>query len=319
MNGGLYHLLEGAIDYAGLFPPAQLPLEAALRNYARYRQDNDSWMLGRFVLPVVRLRDLDHYIPELFGAGPQLCLAALGSAGDSATDFSGAICSDVQAVSDLWARHIHRVRIEAYETSVPHELLAEASTGPSPSAVEVAFAGFGEEVVVFYEFPWLHKLAVKFQSLRGPLVPEGPGNIKPAAGYKLRCGGLKAEAFPPAERVAAFIHLCRKAGVLLKFTAGLHHPLPRFDPSVGVTMYGFVNVLTACVLAHACGSPEEVLREVLQDADPGHFAFNSNGLRWKGCYASTEEIRAARNAMGMSFGSCSFDEPREDLRALGWL
>ena len=48
-------LLEGSIDYAGLFPPAGLPLETALRNYAAYSAGEAAWALGRFILPVGRL------------------------------------------------------------------------------------------------------------------------------------------------------------------------------------------------------------------------------------------------------------------------
>jgi hypothetical protein len=44
-------LLDGILDYAGLFPPSQLSLEAALEEYARYREHRHGWMLGRFVLP----------------------------------------------------------------------------------------------------------------------------------------------------------------------------------------------------------------------------------------------------------------------------
>ena len=49
-------LLEGAIDYAGLFP-AGLSMSEAVINYATYRNSNYNWMLGRFVLPVGRLEE----------------------------------------------------------------------------------------------------------------------------------------------------------------------------------------------------------------------------------------------------------------------
>ena len=41
-------LLEHAIDYAGLFPPADLALEQALENHAAYVRSADRWMLGVF-------------------------------------------------------------------------------------------------------------------------------------------------------------------------------------------------------------------------------------------------------------------------------
>src|SRR5437868_3433140 len=44
-------LLTHLIDYAGLFPPAALPMADAVRNYASYRDGESAWMLGRFVVP----------------------------------------------------------------------------------------------------------------------------------------------------------------------------------------------------------------------------------------------------------------------------
>ncbi len=104
----------------------------------------------------------------------------------------------------------------------------------------------------------------------------------------------------------------------LKFTAGLHHPVRRLDPGLGVTMHGFVNVFAAGVLAHARRLGEEQLRVILEDEDAGDFVFDEAGLCWRDHRAGTAEIVAARRRV-VSFGSCSFDEPHDDLRALGWL
>ena len=62
----LRSLLAGAIDYAGLFPPAALPMAAAVDNFDEYRVGDASWMLGRLVVPVPRLEEFEH------AAGPLL-------------------------------------------------------------------------------------------------------------------------------------------------------------------------------------------------------------------------------------------------------
>jgi hypothetical protein len=51
----LTSLLDGLVDYAGLFPPAALPMDEAVRNYGAYRDGDSRAMLARFVLPVARL------------------------------------------------------------------------------------------------------------------------------------------------------------------------------------------------------------------------------------------------------------------------
>ena len=43
--------LRGVIDYAGLFPPAQLGMSAAVNAYDEYRHSADKDLLGRFVVP----------------------------------------------------------------------------------------------------------------------------------------------------------------------------------------------------------------------------------------------------------------------------
>ena len=105
----------------------------------------------------------------------------------------------------------------------------------------------------------------------------------------------------------------------LKFTAGLHHPIRHFDTALQTYMHGFINVFTAGVLAHARGLGEADLRAVLADEDPAAFVFSDDGLRWRDWPLPRRRSPPARTDFVTSFGSCSFDEPRDDLRALGWM
>lgn len=56
-------LLTNLIDYAGLFPPAGLSLEDAAANYARYREVDFAWALGKFVVPAARAHELPSDFP----------------------------------------------------------------------------------------------------------------------------------------------------------------------------------------------------------------------------------------------------------------
>lgn len=58
-------LLDRLIDYAGLFPPAALPVETAVANYERDRTGEYAWML-RYL--VVGAAELPHVSRELDGA-----------------------------------------------------------------------------------------------------------------------------------------------------------------------------------------------------------------------------------------------------------
>lgn len=59
MTEAIRTLLDGLIDYAGLFPPAALDMAAAAWNYAAYRSGPHAWALGRFIVPAARLAEVD--------------------------------------------------------------------------------------------------------------------------------------------------------------------------------------------------------------------------------------------------------------------
>jgi hypothetical protein len=124
------------------------------------------------------------------------------------------------------------------------------------------------------------------------------------AGAKIRCGGT---TLPSVEEVAAFVDACRDAGVPFKATAGLHHPIRSGD------RHGFLNLLAAAVLAD--GDTAAIVAE----QDPAAFTLDADGLEVHGHRAGVAAIESAREALFIAYGSCSFDEPVEDLTALGML
>ncbi|MEO8383127.1 MAG: hypothetical protein ABI779_25950 [Acidobacteriota bacterium] len=63
MRESLRVLLRHLIDYAGLFPPAALTMQDAVRNYARYREGEDAWGLGKFIVPQARASEVPPEFP----------------------------------------------------------------------------------------------------------------------------------------------------------------------------------------------------------------------------------------------------------------
>jgi hypothetical protein len=146
-----------------------------------------------------------------------------------------------------------------------------------------------------------------------------PAVAKTGAGVKLRCGGLAASDFPEAAQVARVIAACSDNRLPMKFTAGLHHPIRRLDRGVQTKMHGFINVFGAGILARASHLTEDKICAMLEEEDPFQFGFDEIGFGWKDHHVLLDEIIAARREFVVSFGSCSFDEPREDLREMGLL
>lgn len=309
MSASLRALLTDLIDYAGLFPPSRLPLDQAIRNYARYRQGSESWMLGRFIIPASRLEDLGPYHEELFHVDPPFVFSVLGRGGNNLSEFLTNLREDLRDIAAFRKRHGSRVVVDLFETRLPPDLA-------DPSQPESA--------LTLYKTIRIFPLVDLFLFCEVSGRPEGlleqlAQLLDEQAGFKMRCGGLEASTFPSSEQVADVMYGCYNAGVPFKATAGLHHPLPRFDAALQARMHGFVNLFLAGVLVYNRNLPQEHVRRLLDDDRADHFAFTNKGASWEKYRASTAEIAAARRDFMRSFGSCSFEEPCEDLRALGWL
>jgi hypothetical protein len=304
MAASLRALLHGAIDYAGLFPPAKLPLAQSIHNYLRYQRDAARWMLGRFVCPVERLEELAGIVHSEGPSRAPVNVSALGAA-RGVDIFAAGLALDLGKLRESSLVLNRVLAAHAYEVRIPSELARSASIGTieGKTLQSIHFeANLDSEAR-----SWLPRLLAALRE-------TGGGRY----GFKLRCGGLEAAAFPASEQVAFTIVACRDAAIPLKFTAGLHHPIRHYGESVQTKMHGFINVFAAGVLAHARRLNEEQVQAIIEDEDARNFVFSAEALRWKDWQATTREVEAARR-MVVSFGSCSFDEPHDGLRKLGWL
>jgi hypothetical protein len=138
---------------------------------------------------------------------------------------------------------------------------------------------------------------------------------------KIRTGGETADKFPAPESVIEFITLCAAAKVPFKATAGLHHPLRSthrltYQPdSPSGIMHGFLNVFLAAAYVRA-GLETALALELLKEQAAGAFQFDSNEVSWRGHTLGAHDLSLARRDFAISFGSCSFTEPVDDLRSL---
>ena len=62
MKESLRTFMHGLVDYAGLFPPANLPLNEAIDDYIKHLKGENSWMLGKFIIPISKLDNLDVFV-----------------------------------------------------------------------------------------------------------------------------------------------------------------------------------------------------------------------------------------------------------------
>ncbi|MFM7148799.1 MAG: hypothetical protein ACKO23_03055 [Gemmataceae bacterium] len=291
-------MLERLIDYAGMFPPARLPFAEALALYESYSSHPDSWMLGRFICPVSRLDDFQE---------KKVPCSVLGQGGDTMEAFLAGLDADLAVISRS------SLPVEGFEVKLPALTLLDRDR------VRALLEGMARRVQPFPFQVFLEGGIGDAESLGSLLDAMKQAPFAIPVGFKLRAGGLEAAAFPSAESLATAVYACVRRGVPFKATAGLHHPMPRKDSKIGVTMHGFINLFMAGVLAQARDLGPKDLVKLLRDDHPIHFSFTSHSAGWLGHRVSLDEIRTIRASTMISFGSCSFDEPRDDLRQLGWL
>lgn len=127
---------------------------------------------------------------------------------------------------------------------------------------------------------------------------------------KLRTGGAEAAMFPTAAALADGIVTAVAAGLPFKLTAGLHNAVRHRDDGTGFEHHGFANVLAATAAAARGATFAEVAR-ILDTTDAGAVTDLVGRL-------SAAETAAVRERF-LSFGTCSIQEPLDDLAALGLL
>lgn len=290
-------LLTESIDYAGLFPPAGLDIATAVENYARYRREPAAWALGRFVVPVRRLRELEaaaaRSVPEN-PTGQPWRLALLAG-----PDLAG----DLKTAAEFTRRH--------------SQLGAPALLADTIEVKASSVGGIEES---------MHRIPRSLQAYVEVPIDRDPRDllavVRQVGGRaKVRTGGVTRDAFPTTNDLIRFLHRCVEGGLPFKATAGLHHPLRgeyrlTYAPdSPAGAMFGFLNLFLATAFLRA-GMEEADAARLLEEASPEAFQIDDAGIAWTSHRLDLDALRDARRLGVVSFGSCSFTEPIGELEAL---
>lgn len=278
------------IDYAGLFPPAGLATDETVRRYAEYRRGPDRWLLGRLVLPADQL-DVAARFAEKEGATPEE---------------PWPVTVLVGGVDDIDTAR-QRVTIHRQGTCLRVEAIEAAATRPTD--IDTLATSWPPDTERYVEIP---------------ADPDPSGLLKTIGqagfGAKIRMGGLTADKIPPAASVARFLSLAREVRVPVKATAGLHHALRgeyalTYEPgSPRATLHGFVNLTFAAALIAARKIDDDTAAALLDDDRPEVFKFGGRAASWLNAVLTYSELAHARSTLLRAVGSCSFDEPAEELK-----
>jgi hypothetical protein len=278
-------LLTGMFDYAGLYPPANIGLRAAVGNYLEYSRSKHAWALGRFIVNLDRLEEF-HSI-----------------ASDSLQNFKLSViaCEDADFTS-LPAQIGAGLAINSVEIKSGDRHVIERIAKTIPLDLET-----------YFEVP--------MNAVNQPALKT----IRDAgARAKLRMGGVVREAIPTDSDVLRTLNTLSILRLSFKATAGLHHPLRSTQPltyqpqSPTAAMHGFLNLAVAAALLYFGGSVDEA-ELVLAEEGPAAWRVSEDALHWRDHTWTIEQLATLRSRFFMSIGSCSFEEPIHDLESLGWL
>lgn len=297
-------LLGGLIDYAGLFPPAGLDMAHAVAEFRQARTGSNGWIVRRFLCPASRLEELAADLAATMTAGEVFWSVGL--------IVDGNLGASIAAGQAFEAEMAPGASISAVEVRLAPVVAAldAGAPGVAVDAIADAVATLGDATMAYIEVdlhgdPTADVAAIADAASRGRLV----------AG-KVRCGGTTAEAIPTPQLLADVLLAAAAVSLPLKATAGLHHPVRRHDAALDADMHGFLNLAVAQHLASRSGTRSEVVAALVA-TDPAEFEFGAARLVWRGHEISLRALQDQRVSGLHGFGSCSFEEPIEDLLVMG--
>ncbi len=309
----LHTFLHGLVDYAGLFPPSQLPMDKAVAEFARLKKSSHAAGVARFIVPLSRLGEwseaaaphlLNGCVPDNQPApAPWGLSVLLDGPLDEGLRQIERFNEEHQAGDGHTHKHAHTALIDTIEVKIQ-----------TPEIIDVAQEKLPEDLFPFFECP--HD--ADFRSFATALAGTG-------FGAKLRTGGVTPDLFPSSERVADFLQTFNAADVPIKCTAGLHHPVRSLQrltykpDSPSHVMHGFLNVFFAAAFVRAANADRETVLKVLNETAANAFKFEEGSIGWRDLRLTTHQLEEVREDFAICFGSCSYDEPIADMKKLGYL
>jgi hypothetical protein len=280
------------VDYAGLYPPASLDLERVVVNYGRYRASDDAWLLNRLILPADRLDRAARLAAEQ------------GASTEDAWPVSALVGGMEEAES-------HRQSVAAHGTGSCLRVQAIETAASSTDEIAAVAALWPDHFERYVEVP----VEPEPRPLLEALAAAG-------CSAKVRTGGVTPDKIISPFDLARFLLRAHEAGVRLKATAGLHHAirgeraLTYEDDSPVAPLHGFVNLVFAAALV-VSGKIDQTHTEALLDDDRADvFRFGGRAGSWLNAVVTYGEFAHGRQRLLASIGSCSFEEPVSELKAI---
>ncbi|CAM3334384.1 hypothetical protein NODU109028_12200 [Nocardioides dubius] len=280
-------VLLGLIDDAAIYPPGNVPLDEAVRAHFLRRDTAAQPLVGTFVIGDHRLADLKGLVTD------SLAVSIVIGAG------AGGIAPALSVAHRIGGVTPAAVEIALRDTD---DLVGNARRVVAAVNQARDLGLLDDDVAVYVELP------------QGEATHGWLGAADEVAGaelrLKLRTGGVEEHLFPSTAQLGSWITAALDRETPFKCTAGLHRAA-RHTGEDGITHHGFLNVLLA-TRASLDGADPSIVQGVLEERDAERLAADARESVGLDALARTRR-------WFISFGSCSIDEPEQDLRGLGLL
>ncbi len=324
-------LLERTIDYAGLFPPAGLSIAETVFRFDQYRNSSYRSRLGRLVVNWKQLDSIEEAVRRLNPADDGNCwkisallpcvstdgkdVIELQAALQSVADFNLRFAPSVPSDTSQADPHFVGLMVDSLEVKISHEGQIEPTTSEIRAAMDHP-NDFPVDLFLEIDCHADPTALIKQTSLRRQETSDSHLYAK------IRTGSVVAQEIPESREVARFIECCTTHQLPFKATAGLHHPLRgeyrmTYQPdSTRGMMHGYVNMFVATLMSVEHQLNQSQIEAILNETDSTHFQFDYNSVAWQSFRITRQRIEELRQQTLLSFGSCSFDEPTQELAAI---
>lgn len=326
MIASLKQLLSNAVNYSGVLPPTKLNLREAVGNYVDFSHSKYAWMLGNFVIPYDQLSDLSNFADRRHQLKGPFSICVLGPETESLDKFKG-----IMSLIDKEIRKVHsgypgEVRTNIMELKLPLASIENLNPEELVKALEVVVKSSSESRLlphrVFFEVPGSFD-AEKTKKVTKVIAVHNKSILKRKidnylfSGLKINFNPTNGSRPPSAKYLAEVLLYARDANVAVRFSGTENTPFPSYNYTIQSHVHGFINILTASMLAYTQDLNLEEMIEVLEDKNPENFIFKEAYLGWREWAAPVMEVKMLRMLSITSMNLSSFTPPIHGLKELG--
>jgi hypothetical protein len=261
------------------------------------KKSKNSWLISRHVYAIENIKKLSPKLLLENGAqGSPWYFSALSSPYKDISTIEWDL-REIRSFNHKWQESSLKFFVNSYEVKIP-----EMPFHDFQKVVDKTSSLMGDNFSVYFEVP-LEKEWKEALLFYADILSQSEKRM----GLKIRTGG---ETKASLEQLAYFVHITTTHGLKFKATQGLHHAF------TDKKEFGFVNLFFALSFAQYFGKEKFTLKNIedcLSDTDSKKFKISENKIAWESFELTSEQIENARRVHCGCFGSCSAEEPSEEI------